>query len=290
MFIRKRQINIPICLIMLIFLLSTSIAFAQGEGGGQSSPGEPGKKPLSFISITLVDGGKVQGVADLPTEPKFKLEFDKNVVNSTIWPINRNCFSLVSQDKKSIPINVTKIDDTIDFTQRQNIFVQPVSALSPGTSYYLTISQDLKAKNGYSTLGGTTSGKGITISFKTKGETPQPVTQPEQPNDKTNVQSSSEPDQPQGNPSDTSEPDSKPSNKTDEQQKPAVKAEEESNAHNSFSEEQKKLVPQDQNKPESSKNTEEKELSFNDWLTIVTVVLVSGWIVVEVFIKKKKGE
>jgi hypothetical protein len=130
------------------------------------------------VDVTLVGRDNVQNAVDVPTDPKFNLQFDKNVVNSLIWEANSKCVSLVSQDDENIPVSVTKLDDTIDFIQRQNIYVQPVNPLSPGTAYYLKISPELKAKNGV-TLGGT----GITIAFKTKGEAAVQPTQSAKPDD-----------------------------------------------------------------------------------------------------------
>lgn len=146
------------------------IAFAEGQGGEQAnSPGVPGQKPLSFVSVTLADGKNVQNAADIPLKPKFNLHFDKNVVNSLFWQNNSQCFTLTSSNNENIPITVSKIDDTINFSKRQFIFVEPNDSLKPGTTYQLKVSPKLQAKNGYSTLGGTTNGQGITITFKTQG-------------------------------------------------------------------------------------------------------------------------
>ena len=268
---------------MLLFLFFASTAFAEG-GDKSSSPGTPGQKPLSFISISLVDGGKVQDAADVPTQPKFKLEFDKNVVNSTIWEINRNCFSLVSQNNENVPVSVTKVDDTIDFSQRNNIFVQPASTLSPGTSYTLKISPALKAKNGVSTLGGTTSGQGLNISFKTQGQAiDQPATQtaaqqparpdsqPAPPDEQNTAQTNSENAQPQANAGGGND---------------ASNTGSAGNANTGESPAQNAASGQP-GKPESDVQTG-TGLDYTSLLTILTVVLVAGWIAVELFIKKKK--
>lgn len=142
----------------------------QGEGSGS---GAPGSKPLSFVSAIVEEGGaNLLDATDVQLAPRFKLLFDKNVVNSTVWGINRECFTLL-QDGADVPLEVTKIDDTINFDERQAIFLQPVDKLQPGVTYSLKVAPQLKAKNGVSTLGGTTSGRGITIVFRTAGETVQ---------------------------------------------------------------------------------------------------------------------
>nr|WP_021170730.1 Ig-like domain-containing protein [Sporomusa ovata]EQB24907.1 bacterial Ig-like protein [Sporomusa ovata DSM 2662] len=147
----------------------------KGGGGGQV-------KSVSLISVTLVDGGDLQAATDIPAEPTFKLHFNKNVVFN--WEHNSNCVSLISQDNENIPVSVTKLDDSADFSQRQNIFVQPVNPLRAGTSYYLKISPKLKAKNG-ATLGGT-NGEEIVITFNTKGEA---AVQPPQSAESGDIQS-----------------------------------------------------------------------------------------------------
>lgn len=150
-------------IVFLIMITARQIGYAEGE---QSSPfGLSGHKPLSFVAISLEDGGEVQNATNIPTQPKFKIVFDKNVVASSVWANNQQCISLICADNQSIPIIVSKIDDTVDFSQKTNIFVQPVNPLTPETSYKLYISPDLKAKNG-------SLGQGITILFTTAGEAP----------------------------------------------------------------------------------------------------------------------
>lgn len=153
-------------ILILLGLQAASFVYAAGGGEQASSPGVSGQKPLHLSSVTLEGGGDVQNAADMPTEPRLILQFDKNVVNSLIWAGNSKCFSLVSADNENIPLSVTKVDDTVDVGQRQTIFVQPERSLSPGTIYYLNISPALKAKNGV------TLGEGVSITFKTQGEAP----------------------------------------------------------------------------------------------------------------------
>jgi len=131
-------------------------------GAGKETPGVPGKKPLHFISITE-DGREVQGSSNIPVRPKFTVRFDKNVVNSAVWENNVKSFSLVSQRNENVPLNVTKLDDTIDFSQRQYIFIEPVNPLAPGATYRLRISPGLMSKTGE------TLGQAVTVTFRTAG-------------------------------------------------------------------------------------------------------------------------
>lgn len=166
---RNSKLWITALILVLVFCVYIPTALAQGEQS--DSPGEPGKKPLKFVDITLKDSGaEVDGASDISTSPELKLEFDKNVVNMLVWENNRKCFSLSTKGGENIPINVTKIDDTVSFTDRHYIFVKPVEPLEPGITYTLKIAPELLAKNQNSTLGGTTDGQGVTIAFKTEGE------------------------------------------------------------------------------------------------------------------------
>jgi len=308
LFAGRKNIIMKSGVFLLLFLFLASAAFAQG-GEKSSSPGIPGQKPLSFVSISLVDGGKVQDAADVPTEPKFKLEFDKNVVNSTVWEINRNCFSLVSQDNVDVPVIVTKVDDTIDFSQRNNIFVQPASPLSPGTSYTLKVSPALKAKNGVSTLGGTTSGQGVSISFKTQGQAisqavTQPVTQtttqtaaqqptrpdsqPALPGEQNTAQTNGENAQSQANAGGGNDAINLGSAGSQDNKLPGVTVGQQQVAANAGGESAAQSAVSGQTgKPESPVQAG-MGLDYTSLLTILAVVLIIGWVAVEMFIKKKK--
>lgn len=166
---RNTILWITALILVLVFFVYIPTALAQGEQS--NSPGEPGKKPLKFVGVTLKDSGaKVDGASNIPTSPEFKLEFDKNVVNMLVWENNRKCFSLSTKDGEDIPVSVTKIDDTVSSSDRHCIFIKPVTTLKPGIAYTLKVAPELLAKNQNSTLGGTTSGRGVAIYFRTEGE------------------------------------------------------------------------------------------------------------------------
>jgi spore coat assembly protein SafA len=138
-------------------------------GKNHNHQGTPGQKSLNLVSVKLEDGREVSASAQISANPKFVLEFDKNVVNESIWENNKRNFSLSSQNNGTVPLSVTRIDDTVDFTQRKKIFIQPLSPLVPGATYNLKISPGLKSKAGM-TLGSTASGQGITITFTVIGQ------------------------------------------------------------------------------------------------------------------------
>lgn len=147
----------------------------------QAGDADAGQKPFNFISATFNGTTNLQGATNVILNPQIVMEFDKNLVDDAVWINNKNGFSLQSEDNENVPINVTRVDPKVDFNQRQKIFIQPIQALKAGTTYYLKASPNLLAKNGNSTLGATTAGQGITISFKTMGQAaPKPVDTSEQ--------------------------------------------------------------------------------------------------------------
>lgn len=152
--------------LMFTVLLNTSSVFAE-EGDGTGSK-DGSVQPLNFKYIQLKDGTRIDDPNGIPLKPEFILKFDKNIVNMLVWEKNRKTVTLSTEENKKIPIIVSKMDDTVDFEHRQEMFVKPVNALESGRTYYIKVSPDLLAKNFKSTLGDTTNGKGIKIAFKTK--------------------------------------------------------------------------------------------------------------------------
>ncbi len=158
-------------MIMIVLLLSAWPAAVYAAGGDGTGPLVNGVfKPLGLTSATLEDGTNAIDHQNVPLQPKFTLHFDKNVVYLIYWSRNKECFHLYDDEEKEVPINITKIDDTVDFSKRQYIWVEPVEPLKPGTNYRLYVAPDLIAKNGGSLLASTTEGKGLSILFKTAGE------------------------------------------------------------------------------------------------------------------------
>lgn len=271
----KPRILWQLLLICLLIITCASTVFA--EGGQSSSPGTPGQKPLALVSISLEEGGNVENAANIPTQPKFKIVFDKNVVNSALWANNRQCFSLSGDGQTNIPIIVSKIDDTVDFTQRQNVFVQPVNSLTPGTTYRLFISPDLLAKNGNSTLGGTTGGQGVTITFKTEGQAPQPAGQTNAPQTTPQATQASQAGQ------DTGEPTPLPKENTQQAVDKATEATKQG---------ENTIPAATDNNVAASRSTEQapaKAGGVQNLIPVLFGVLVVGWIVLEYFVKRRGG-
>ncbi|KAF1085308.1 Spore coat assembly protein ExsA [Sporotomaculum syntrophicum] len=135
------------------------------SGGGNNEPGIPGQKALHVVDVTW-DDKKSQDSNIIPVRTTLTVRFDKNVVNDIVWENNRRSISLLSNER-NIPIHVTRVRDNVDFSMRNNIFVQPTRPLTPGTTYTLKISPDMISKAGV-TLGSSTGGKGFTIKLRTE--------------------------------------------------------------------------------------------------------------------------
>lgn len=152
-------------LILLLFGVLSLTAY--GEEGDGTGSAQGAFKPLGLISATLEDGSSIIGAVNVPLKPKVAMHFDKNVVYLVYWEKNKKCFHLYDNNKRELALEISKIDDTVDFTKRQYIWVEPVQELAPGTEYRLYVAPDLLAKNGGSTLAMTTNNQGITIKFQT---------------------------------------------------------------------------------------------------------------------------
>ncbi len=157
---------------MLLFsiLLAVLPLAAYGERGDGTGNSQGVFKPLSLESATLEDGTSIMEADNVPLQPKITMHFDKNVVYLIYWERNKRCFHLYDESGREQELKLSKIDDTVDFSKRQYIWVEPAKALAPGTSYKLYVAPDLLAKNGGSTLSMTTGNQGVTIKFRTAGE------------------------------------------------------------------------------------------------------------------------
>lgn len=118
----------------------------------------PGEKPLRFVRSIPSSGAR-----NVSLKPLIHLFFDKNVVSDDVWTNNRKQFELF-RGTVPVPISVTRIKDTVDFSRRREIFIRPVNSLRTSTTYKLVIKKNLKSK------AGELLGKQITITFTTRGE------------------------------------------------------------------------------------------------------------------------
>jgi len=228
----KHQYTAFLIIFLFSMLFGTIHAYAAGAGSQADSPGTKGAKPLSFTSCILEDGSKINTEEGITLQPKFKFEFDKNVVNMLVWENNSKCFSL-SLNNINVPIIVSKIDDTVDSDSKQLIFMHPKNKLEPGKTYYIKISPELLAKNN-STLGGSTNGQGITLSFKTQGKAAKPGTN-----------------------------------------------------SNSSTADNTAVNSPDANQNTSQNSSAVSKMTINNWIELVSGIVIAGWLITEFLIKRK---
>lgn len=115
--------------------------------------------PLHFVSSTPRNGA-----TNVSTSLRtITLRFDKNVVNDAVWAHNKTQIRMFRGSTR-IAITVTRIPDTVDFSQRRNIFVHPVAALQPFTAYRVVILPGMESK------AGDILGETVTIRFTTEAE------------------------------------------------------------------------------------------------------------------------
>jgi hypothetical protein len=250
-----------LALICMFMLSAPQYSVADTSGMQTGTPGAYGVKPLHFVSITLVDGGgNVVNSTTVPLNPRFKLLFDKNIVDDGVWGINSRCFQLYDQNNQETPVRVTRINDTVDFSQRQAVFVQPTRPLNPGAAYRLKVSPKLLARNDISVLSGTTGGQGVTISFATVAA--QSAAQPAQA--AMPATQNAAPTMPQAV---TPSPKPTPSGKQQLPGQPGA------------------LFAVAGPQAGSQETTGNPAL---DWLTALTVALIAGWGAVEIVLLRKK--
>lgn len=113
-------------------------------------------RPLHFVRSVPARGSTNVS----PSIRTITLFFDKNVVNDAVWVNNRSQIRMFRGTTR-VAIRVTRIRDTVDFSQRRKIFVHPVNRLRANTKYTIVIGRNLQSKAG-DTLGTT-----VRVSFTT---------------------------------------------------------------------------------------------------------------------------
>lgn len=116
----------------------------------------PMQRPLNFVTSIPRSGAR-----NVSLRPLIRLFFDKNVVSNNVWTNNKSQIELF-RGTISIPIRVSRIPDTVDFSRRREIFVRPRFNLRPNTTYKLVIKKNLTSKAGEKL------GKQVVITFTTR--------------------------------------------------------------------------------------------------------------------------
>lgn len=123
----------------------------------------PVQKPLR-----LVRSNPPNGASGVSTQLRtILLVFDQNVVSDSVWNHNK-CQIEMYHGPNRVAINVTRVPDTVNYSQCRNIYVKPIRPLLPWTRYHVVICPDLESKSGNNL------GKTVTITFKTGRRPPEP--------------------------------------------------------------------------------------------------------------------
>jgi len=107
---------------------------------------------ISGDSPASTTGPAIEGSGSVPLSPMFLLNFSNNVVKDQIWTNNQSKVVLQDGSGNNVPVSVTRIPDTINFAERNNVFVSPLAPLTASTQYKLIIVKGFTANN-ESTLG-----------------------------------------------------------------------------------------------------------------------------------------
>lgn len=152
--IKKNRLTVILAL--AIIFVAPLLAFAEGDGSGGGQ-----NQPLALLTSTPADGAR-----NVARDTEIKLSFNKNVVNMSVQANNRKCFT-ITQGQNNVAFNVVMADDQVQPEGKRDIILVPKSSLLPGTSYKVTISSGLQAKNGSAPT------QAVSITFTTAGAAPQ---------------------------------------------------------------------------------------------------------------------
>lgn len=112
-----------------------------------------GQKPLNFVSSSPRDGATDVS----PNLRTIVLNFDKNVVDDSVWSNNRTQIKLF---RNSTRVGIRVLRSSV-FANRQKIYVRPINRLRSFSDYKVVILPNLTAKNGEKL------GETVTIHFHT---------------------------------------------------------------------------------------------------------------------------
>ena len=157
-------------LIVMLLFMSGLTAISAGEGGGTGGGGGSNPPLLESACLATISNNTSTAGASLGSNmklstnpPTIRIQFATNVVDDTVWSNNKGCFSM-RQSGSTIPITVSRIDSTVNFAERNYIFIKPTEALSSG-SYSILVDAGLKSKNTVS------AGKQQSVSFSVASST-----------------------------------------------------------------------------------------------------------------------
>lgn len=158
--IRHKSILLISSLAFLVFTLLAVPAFgAGGDGTGNGDGSGDGKN--RNIALTLESASISDGAVDVPVNQTFQLNFNKNICNVTVLPVNKKCFHLTDSEGTAVSIQLIFPDSQVQRTYRHEVFIKPTEDLQPDSEYRISVDRTLQAKNG------TAIDNAYTLSFTT---------------------------------------------------------------------------------------------------------------------------
>ena len=125
-------------------LVGSVDAYAAGGDGSGGGTGGGSLQPFAFESSTPASGAK-----DIPSDTKFVLQFNKNVVNIAVKENNQKAVTLWA-GAQQVEVEIQMTDDQVEREDRELITLVPKEPLAEATEYILRIDETLTAKNGSS--------------------------------------------------------------------------------------------------------------------------------------------
>lgn len=146
MFKHKRY-HYFLAIVLLIFVLLPSAAFAEGGDGSGGGTGD-GLGLNKGIPLTLEKSSISDGSFDVPINPTIQLDFNKNICNVVVLSNNKKCFHLTEQGGDTVAIRLIFPDDQVQQDYKRQAFLLPLEELKPNTVYQVAVDRTLTAKNG----------------------------------------------------------------------------------------------------------------------------------------------
>ncbi len=146
-------------IICIMFSFTAAFCYAEDGDGTGGGSGRNRDIPLSLQSSSVKDGAD-----NVALNETVQLDFNKNICNITVLANNKQCFHLTDASGNAIPIKLIFPDNQVQKEYRRQVFIQPLSDLTPESSYRIAVDNTLMAKNG------TYIDSACTISFTTGTE------------------------------------------------------------------------------------------------------------------------
>ena len=163
--IRIRAAAVLFCVLICVFIFSAAGVYAVGDGSGSGGG--------SSVALAMVSSSPSDGAGGVSTKPVISCRFSHNVADASVSSSNLTHLSLKKADGTPVSLRTYVADVQIEFDKRQYLYAEPVSALEEGTTYILTLSVGIQAKNGMITSSAQTvkfTTEGTALSTSSSGE------------------------------------------------------------------------------------------------------------------------